>query len=104
MGEDDGGGVMVLLLVVVVVSGGGAGAGVYFTGDSLARKSRRLGSRSRRGSLSEDWAASDFPQNQPMVVGWGWGAIRFVESAEGGRRVRVPRNSEVLKTLRHLRL
>ena len=59
----------------VVVSGGGAGgggAGVYFTGDSLERKSRRLGSRSRRGSLSEDLGGSDLPQSQPMV-GRGWG-------------------------------
>ncbi len=50
------------------VSGGGAGggAGVYFTGDSLERKSRRLGSRSRRGSLSGG-LGSDFPQNQPIV-------------------------------------
>lgn len=39
--------------------------GVYFTGDSLARKSRRLGSRSRRGSLSEGFL---LPQSQPMLV------------------------------------
>ena len=55
--------------VVVVVSGGGAGggaAGVYLTGDSLERKSRRLGSSSRRGSLLEGFGGSDFPQNQPM--------------------------------------
>lgn len=56
--------------VVLVGSGGGAGAGgagVYFTGDSLERKSRRLGSRSRRGSSSEDFGGSDLPQIQPMV-------------------------------------
>lgn len=62
-----------MVVVVVVVSGGrdgGGGAGVYFTGDSLERKSRRLGSRSRRGSLFEvDVGGSDFPQNQPIVVG-----------------------------------
>lgn len=55
-------------LAVVVVSGaGGGGAGVYLTGDSLERKSRRLGSRSRRGSLLGDGGGSGFPQNQPMV-------------------------------------
>jgi hypothetical protein len=42
---------------------------LYFTGDSLARKSRRLGSRSRRGSwdfLSS--LLSEEPQNQPIVA------------------------------------
>ena len=64
-------------VVVVVVSGGGAGgggAGVYFTGDSLERKSRRLGSRSRRGSLFVEFGGSDLPQNQP-IFGWREGAI-----------------------------
>ena len=42
---------------------------MYFTGDSLERKSRKLGSRWRRGSLSEDLLD---PQSQPMV-GWGSG-------------------------------
>lgn len=63
-----GGGVVVV--VVVLGSGGGVGtggAGVYFTGDSLERKSRRLGSRSRRGSLFEDGGGSGLPQNQPIV-------------------------------------
>ncbi len=55
-------------------SGAGGGAGVYFTGDSLERKSRRLGSRSRRGSLSGGLGGSDFPQNQPMVGGV-WRAV-----------------------------
>ena len=60
---------VVVVVVVVVVSEGGVwgGAGVYFTGDSLERKSRRLGSRSRRGSLFGDLGGSGFPQNQPMV-------------------------------------
>lgn len=66
--------------VVVVGSGeagGGGGAGVYFMGDSLERKSRKLGSRSRRGSLSVvDLEGSDLSQNQPMV-GWAWGAIGY---------------------------
>lgn len=60
---------------VVVSEGGvgGGGAGVYFMGDSLERKSRRLGSRSRRGSLSVvDLGGSDLPQNQPMIA-WGLG-------------------------------
>jgi len=47
--------------------GGEAGAGLYFMGDSLERKSRREGSRSRRGSVSEDLGGEDFSQNQPIV-------------------------------------
>lgn len=35
-------------------------------GDSLDRKSRREGSRSRRGSVSEDFE-DVFSQNQPIV-------------------------------------
>ena len=58
-------------VAVLGSGGGGAGGGgagvVYLTGDSLERKSRRLGSRSRRGSLSGSLAASDFHQNQPMA-------------------------------------
>lgn len=46
---------------------------MYFMGDSLERNSRRLGSRSRRGSLFEDSGGSDVPQNQPMV---GWWLLR----------------------------
>ena len=74
-------------VVVVVVSGsgagaGGGGAGVYFTGDSLERKSRKLGSRSRRGSLFVDFGGSDLPQNQP-IVGWRKEAIGC--SGCGGR-------------------
>ncbi len=46
--------------------GSGVGAGLYFTGDSLSRKSRREGSRSRRGSVEED-ELEVFFQNQPMV-------------------------------------
>lgn len=58
--------------------GGGGGAGVYFTGDSLARKSRRLGSRSRRGSLLVGSEGEGLgPQNQPMVLaGEGGGSNR----------------------------
>lgn len=47
--------------------GGGAGVGWYFMGDSLARKSRREGSRSRRGSVEESLGGEDFSQNQPIV-------------------------------------
>lgn len=47
--------------------GVGLGAGLYFMGDSLARKSRREGSRSRRGSVDED-ALEVLFQNQPMVL------------------------------------
>lgn len=46
--------------------GSGVGAGLYLTGDSLSRKSRREGSRSRRGSVEEDELEVLF-QNQPMV-------------------------------------
>ena len=68
VGRDSGGGA------------GGGGAGEYFTGDSLERKSRRLGSRLRRGSLSEDLGGSDFPQSQP-IVRWVWEQL-VDESAE----------------------
>ena len=47
--------------------GGGAGAGLYFMGDSLERKSRREGSRSRRGSVSVGFWEEDLFQNQPMM-------------------------------------
>lgn len=68
--------------VVVSLGGdGGAGAGVYLTGDSLERKSRRLGSRSRRGSRSED---PEDPQSQPMV-GWGWWSNWLLGVEEGSR-------------------
>ena len=41
---------------------------LYFTGDSLARKSRRLGSRSLKGSFDlESPLVSEDPQNQPIV-------------------------------------
>ena len=47
---------------------GGAGVGLYFTGDSFSRKSRRLGSRSLSGSEVELSAAAFLlvPQNQPI--------------------------------------
>ncbi len=47
--------------------GGGDAAGVYLMGDSLERKARRLGSRSRRGSEVE--GGLEGPQGQP-IVGW----------------------------------
>ena len=47
--------------------GGGGGVGWYFTGDSLERKSRREGSRSRRGSVEESFGVEYFSQNQPIV-------------------------------------
>lgn len=50
----------------VCLEGGGAGAGLYFMGDSLERKSRRDGSRSRRGSVSDDLGGEGFSQNQPI--------------------------------------
>ena len=55
--------------VVAWVGGGGGGAeaGLYFTGDSLERKSRREGSRSRRGSVSVVFWEEDLFQNQPML-------------------------------------
>ncbi len=40
---------------------------VYFTGDSFSRKSRKLGSRSRRGSLLV-FSSLLLPQNQPIGV------------------------------------
>lgn len=46
--------------------GAGLGAGLYLTGDSLARNSWREGSRLRRGSLEESEGGVLF-QNQPMV-------------------------------------
>ena len=49
--------------------GGGGGFEVwYFTGDSFSRKSRKLGSRSRRGSppLSLELPFLPEPQNQPI--------------------------------------
>ena len=61
-------------------SGGGGGfvEGLYFTGDSFSRKSRRLGSRSRRGSLLVLLFGSPSllePQSQPIgklekIDGW----------------------------------
>lgn len=61
---------------------GGGVEGPYLTGDSFARKSLRLGSRSRRGSwdlllslLSEE------PQNQPIVIVEG-GVIGDVEAGK----------------------
>ena len=39
--------------------------GLYFTGDSLMRKSLREGSRSRKGSESVDLLE---PQSQPIAV------------------------------------
>lgn len=47
-------------------SGDGAGAGLYFTGDSLERNSWREGSRSRRGSVEEEEEPNP---NQPMFKG-----------------------------------
>ena len=47
--------------------GGGAEVGWYFTGDSLERKSRREGSRLRRGSVEGSFGVEDFSQNQPIV-------------------------------------
>ena len=44
---------------------GGGGEVVYFTGDSFSRKSRKLGSRSRRGSLLLPPSLL-LPQNQPI--------------------------------------
>jgi len=46
--------------------GDGAAAGLYFMGDSFERKSRREGSRSRRGSVEEDEGEVLFP-NQPIM-------------------------------------
>ena len=49
--------------------GGGGGFEVwYFTGDSFSRKSRRLGSRSRRGSLLVSFELPFLPEppNQPI--------------------------------------
>lgn len=40
---------------------------LYFTGDSLFKKSRRLGSRLRRGSCFFPSSSSDDPQNQPII-------------------------------------
>lgn len=57
--------------------GGGAGAGLYFMGDSLERKSRREGSRSRRGLAEEDEGGGDFPQNQSMAGAIGSG-VQFI--------------------------
>ncbi len=51
-------------------SDGGGGCGgdvVYFTGDSFSRKSRRLGSRSRRGLLLV-LSSLSLPQIQPIGV------------------------------------
>lgn len=41
---------------------------LYFTGDSLVRKSRRLGSRSRMGSFELLSSSLEEPQNQPIVA------------------------------------
>ena len=54
--------------------GGGLGGGAevwYLTGDSFSRKSRRDGSRSRRGSLElllVDELLPNHPENQPIEV------------------------------------
>lgn len=49
------------------VGGGGGGEdGLYFTGDSFSRKSRRPGSRSRRGSLLVDGDSEGVEENQPI--------------------------------------
>ncbi len=64
--------------------GGGEAAGVYLMGDSLERKSRRLGSRSRRGSSSLE-GGLEGPQGQP-IVGWlGGDWVGGLESREEGR-------------------
>ena len=57
--------------VDVVSAGGGGGGGAevwYLTGDSFSRKSRRLGSRSRRGSLLLGGVLlpPNHPENQPI--------------------------------------
>lgn len=48
--------------------GGGDGGedGLYFTGDSFSRKSRRPGSRSRRGSLLVEGGSEGVEENQPI--------------------------------------
>lgn len=84
VGEEDS---VVVEGVMRAGSGGGAGgggAGVYLTGDSLERKSCRLGSRSRRGSLS-DLGGSGLPQSQPMVAWFGEQVV--ADGAEAGQRV-----------------
>ena len=70
-GVDDGSGV-----VDVVIGGdgegeGGAGEVLYLTGDSFSRKSRRLGSRLRRGSevVVVLVAGLSLPQNQLICGG-----------------------------------
>jgi hypothetical protein len=63
------------------------------TGDSLARNSRRFGSRFRRGSLELSpllVLVSEDPQNQPIVeaVGGlgGLGEVTWLGSSTGGGR------------------
>lgn len=59
-------------LVGLGANGGGA-EGWYLTGDSFSRKSRREGSRSRRGSLIlelfEEELLPNHPENQPIGPG-----------------------------------
>lgn len=53
----------------VEVGGEGEAEGLYFTGDSLSRKARRSGSRSRRGSLFVEGGFEGVEdENQPIAV------------------------------------
>lgn len=68
--------------------GGGAAEGSYFMGDSFERKSRREGSRSRRGSVDEVVGEVLF-QSQPILRSIGkWESCRgsWLSGARSGGR------------------
>lgn len=68
LGVDSSSGVGIEVLEGLAGSGAGLAGGFeesYFKGDSFLRKSRRAGSRSRRGSLP----LSSVFQSQPMMRG-----------------------------------
>lgn len=75
-------------------SGGGGGAGVYFMGDSLERKSRREGSRSRRGSVGVVDVEEVLFQGHPIVCTIG---RRIIEEhyANCGTKLNFPKEASI---------